>query len=116
MKALCTAAQRVYVQEKIYDPFVAGIAEAAKKIKLGHGFDPATEMGPHPFEGVVDTLGVSHVTFIRQALDPKLIGNFPGYLLDLLTSPRRCRHARAVARERKRDRAPNPATAAGNQS
>ena len=42
----CNAGSRLYVQEKVYDKVVAGIAANAAKIKLGVGMDPATEMGP----------------------------------------------------------------------
>ena len=42
----CCAGSRLYVQQKSFDKVVAGVAEAAKKIKVGPGLDPATEMGP----------------------------------------------------------------------
>jgi phenylacetaldehyde dehydrogenase len=42
----CNAGSRLFVQEKVYDKVVAGIAANAAKIKLGVGMDPATEMGP----------------------------------------------------------------------
>lgn len=42
----CNAGSRLFVQEKIFDKVVAGIAANAGKIKLGVGMDPATEMGP----------------------------------------------------------------------
>ena len=34
------------VERDIFDDVVAGVAARAKKIKLGPGMDPATEMGP----------------------------------------------------------------------
>jgi len=37
---------RLYVEQDIFDDVVEGIAEHAKGIKLGHGFDPDTSMGP----------------------------------------------------------------------
>ncbi|MGA2902382.1 MAG: aldehyde dehydrogenase family protein [Candidatus Korobacteraceae bacterium] len=42
----CCAGSRLYVEQPIFDEVVEGVAERAKHIKLGHGFDPDTEMGP----------------------------------------------------------------------
>ena len=42
----CCAGSRLYVEKDIYDEVVAGVSEHASKIKLGHGLDPATQMGP----------------------------------------------------------------------
>jgi len=43
---VCVAGSRLYVQRKVYDKVVAGIAEIAKGIKLGNGLDQTTQMGP----------------------------------------------------------------------
>jgi phenylacetaldehyde dehydrogenase len=42
----CCAGSRLFVQEKVYDKVVQGVADLAKKIKVGPGLDPTTEMGP----------------------------------------------------------------------
>ncbi len=42
----CNAGSRLFVQQKIFDKVVSGIAANAEKIKLGAGMDPETEMGP----------------------------------------------------------------------
>ena len=42
----CTAASRVAVHEKVHREFLDRFAERVKKLKLGDGLDPATEMGP----------------------------------------------------------------------
>ncbi|AXQ31115.1 aldehyde dehydrogenase family protein [Solimonas sp. K1W22B-7] len=42
----CCAGSRLFVQEKIYDKVVAGVADYARKLKIGPGLDPSTEMGP----------------------------------------------------------------------
>ena len=42
----CCAGSRLYVEHSIFDSIVEGVAERAKKIKLGPGFDPDTTMGP----------------------------------------------------------------------
>ncbi|HEY0551602.1 MAG TPA: aldehyde dehydrogenase family protein, partial [Verrucomicrobiae bacterium] len=43
---ICSAGSRVFVEESIYDSFVARLADMAKTVKLGHGLDPETRMGP----------------------------------------------------------------------
>jgi phenylacetaldehyde dehydrogenase len=42
----CCAGSRLYVEKKIFDKVVDGVAEKASQIHVGPGFDPATEMGP----------------------------------------------------------------------
>ncbi len=42
----CCAGSRLYVEQSIFDKVVEGVAERAKNIKLGPGFDPDTQMGP----------------------------------------------------------------------
>jgi phenylacetaldehyde dehydrogenase len=42
----CCAGSRLFVEEGIFDKVVAGVAEDAKKIKVGPGMDLATQMGP----------------------------------------------------------------------
>jgi phenylacetaldehyde dehydrogenase len=42
----CAAGSRLYVEKKIFDKVVEGVAENAKKIKVGPGLDPSTAMGP----------------------------------------------------------------------
>ncbi|MDA8745956.1 aldehyde dehydrogenase family protein [Rubripirellula amarantea] len=43
---VCSAGSRLYVQKGIYDEVVAGVSEIANNLKVGSGFDPATQMGP----------------------------------------------------------------------
>lgn len=43
---VCTAGSRLFVQNTVYDQVLDGLTAAAGKMKLGHGIDPATEMGP----------------------------------------------------------------------
>jgi betaine-aldehyde dehydrogenase len=43
---VCSAGSRLIVQEPLHDKLVAKVVERAKKIRVGDGFDPATEMGP----------------------------------------------------------------------
>jgi phenylacetaldehyde dehydrogenase len=42
----CCAGSRLYVENKIFDKVVEGVAEHAKKINVGSGQDPNTDMGP----------------------------------------------------------------------
>jgi aldehyde dehydrogenase (NAD+) len=42
----CTAGSRVYVQETIYDKFVALLVSKAKELVVGDGFDENTTAGP----------------------------------------------------------------------
>lgn len=42
----CLAANRIYVQRRIYDDFVESFAAAIAKLKVGHGLDAATDIGP----------------------------------------------------------------------
>jgi phenylacetaldehyde dehydrogenase len=42
----CAAGSRLFVQEKIYDKVMDGVAKIARGIKVGPGLDPATQMGP----------------------------------------------------------------------
>jgi phenylacetaldehyde dehydrogenase len=43
---VCTAGSRVYVHQRIFDQVVQGLARAAESLKIGSGFDPATQLGP----------------------------------------------------------------------
>jgi phenylacetaldehyde dehydrogenase len=42
----CCAGSRLMVEREVFDTVVSGVAAKAKKIKLGPGLDPGTEMGP----------------------------------------------------------------------
>lgn len=42
----CLAANRIYVQRRIYGAFVEAFAGAMAQLKVGHGLEPATHIGP----------------------------------------------------------------------
>ena len=42
----CTACSRVLVHERVHDELAAQVAARARKLRLGDGLDPATEVGP----------------------------------------------------------------------
>ncbi len=42
----CCAGSRLFAHESVFDQVVSGMSDIAGKIKIGHGLDPATELGP----------------------------------------------------------------------
>ncbi len=42
----CISANRIYIQDTIYDPFLERLADAASGLTVGRGLDPATKIGP----------------------------------------------------------------------
>src|SRR5947209_1164086 len=42
----CCAGSRLFVQKEVFDQVVDGVAQRAKKINIGPGLDPKTQMGP----------------------------------------------------------------------
>jgi succinate-semialdehyde dehydrogenase/glutarate-semialdehyde dehydrogenase len=43
---VCVAADRFYVHERLVKPFAEGFTARARALKLGHGLEESTEMGP----------------------------------------------------------------------
>jgi acyl-CoA reductase-like NAD-dependent aldehyde dehydrogenase len=43
---ICSAGSRLFIEESIYNEFVGRLAEMARGVKLGHGLDSDTKMGP----------------------------------------------------------------------
>ena len=43
---ICSAGSRLFVEQSIYDEFVSRLGTMAQAVKLGHGLDPDTKMGP----------------------------------------------------------------------
>lgn len=43
---ICSAGSRLFVQRKSFDRVVAGIADIARSLKIGCGFDPTVQIGP----------------------------------------------------------------------
>ncbi|MCP3392290.1 NAD-dependent succinate-semialdehyde dehydrogenase [Bradyrhizobium sp. CCGB12] len=50
----CLAANRIYVQRRVYHAFVEAFAEAMARLKVGHGLEPATQIGPMTKASVAD--------------------------------------------------------------
>jgi succinate-semialdehyde dehydrogenase/glutarate-semialdehyde dehydrogenase len=42
----CISANRIFVQDGIYDDFVPALVEAARSLKVGNGLEPDTKVGP----------------------------------------------------------------------
>jgi len=51
---VCSAGSRLYVEDGAFDEVTEGVAELAKKMKVGPGIDPSTEMGPLVAEQQLD--------------------------------------------------------------
>jgi betaine-aldehyde dehydrogenase len=43
---VCTSTERVYVQQRIAKPFTDRLVEYVRSLRLGHGLDPQTDLGP----------------------------------------------------------------------
>jgi phenylacetaldehyde dehydrogenase len=46
MGQCCTAGSRLYAHKRIFDRLMQGVADNAGKIRVGHGLDPQTQLGP----------------------------------------------------------------------
>ena len=46
MGQCCTAGSRLFAHKKVFDQIVDGLTSEAGKLKIGHGLDPATTLGP----------------------------------------------------------------------
>jgi acyl-CoA reductase-like NAD-dependent aldehyde dehydrogenase len=53
---VCCAGSRIFVQEGIYDKFVAALAEEFKKVKVGLPWEDDTQMGAQVNAGQMDTI------------------------------------------------------------
>src|SRR3954470_5088261 len=43
---ICTSVERIFVHERLAEPFVAALVRRAQSLVVGSGLDPTTEMGP----------------------------------------------------------------------
>jgi succinate-semialdehyde dehydrogenase / glutarate-semialdehyde dehydrogenase len=50
----CVSADRVFVEDKIYDPFVHTLVKAVQALKVGDGFEAGVEQGPLINEAAVE--------------------------------------------------------------
>jgi phenylacetaldehyde dehydrogenase len=81
----CCAGSRLYVEKPVYDRVVEGIAENAKKIKVGSGFEPDTTMGPlvseEQLQRVCRYLEIGASEGAKAAVGGKKIGD-KGYFVE----------------------------------
>jgi betaine-aldehyde dehydrogenase len=59
---VCSAGSRLILERSLHDRFVERLAERARKIRVGDGFDPNTEMGP-----IISTIHLDRVEGYIQA-------------------------------------------------
>src|ERR1700736_532017 len=82
---VCCAGTRLYVQQDRFDEVVEGVVSAAKKIKVGPGMDPETEMGPlvsrEQLERVTGYLAKGEQAGNRALTGGHAIGG-PGYFVE----------------------------------
>ncbi|MGB8327468.1 MAG: aldehyde dehydrogenase family protein [Steroidobacteraceae bacterium] len=71
----CCGLQRIYVQERLYDEFVAGFLDLTRKYVLGNPLDPLTTLGPVVRTAAADTIRAQIAASIaagaRGAIDPR---------------------------------------------
>jgi phenylacetaldehyde dehydrogenase len=51
---VCSAGSRLFVEKGIHDEVLTGIVDIARKLRLGNGFDPETQLGPLISQGQLD--------------------------------------------------------------
>jgi len=81
---VCTAASRLYIHENLFDEVVDGVSRAAEAIKVGHGMQPDTEMGPlvsaEQFDRVTNYLNIGTEEGSRAVTGGSAIDG-PGYFV-----------------------------------
>lgn len=93
---VCISIQRMYIQDEVYEPFLAGFVEAVKKLKMGDPLDETVNVGP------LITLGAAERTeaWVKEAVEAGAVvrtggrreGNFfqPTVLTDVTTEMKVC--------------------------
>ena len=61
---VCTSPTRFFIHERLYEAFIAGFVERAKRINVGDGLNPVNTMGPLTLERRLDAID----QFVRDAL------------------------------------------------
>ncbi|KAH8424576.1 NAD-dependent succinate-semialdehyde dehydrogenase [Aspergillus melleus] len=82
----CTHANRVYVQSGVYDQFARMIVEATSKIRVGHGAETSTTMGPLTTSRGIEKLERHVEDAIKRGgkilCGGKRPANLPGYFFE----------------------------------
>jgi phenylacetaldehyde dehydrogenase len=75
----CCAGSRLYIEQKVYDDVLAGVADRAEHIKVGRGLKSDTEMGPlvsaEQLERVTDFLGSGRQEGVRTVTGGDRLGD-----------------------------------------
>lgn len=83
---VCIATKRLYVHENIYDDFLAELVAFSKKVKIGDGFDPESQLGPiqnkMQFEKVKNLIQVTKNSGANIVLGGEIEGR-PGYFVPI---------------------------------
>ncbi len=76
---VCSAGSRLLLEEPLHDRFLTRLVERAKKIRVGNGFDPQSEMGPlvsrHHMGRVQTYVGVGNEEGANMECGGKRIGD-----------------------------------------
>ena len=100
---VCVAPTRFYVQEKVFDRFLAAFVDYSKRIKVGDGLDPEASMGPLAHErrlpamdtfvedatrrgGRIET-GGHRIGSVGNFFEPTVITNVPDDSLIMTSEP-----------------------------
>jgi acyl-CoA reductase-like NAD-dependent aldehyde dehydrogenase len=79
---ICSAGSRIFVESSLYDDALQALTDRAREVKLGHGLDPATTMGPlvskEQQERVLSYIGVGQEEGAKLASDTSV----PDHLRD----------------------------------
>ncbi len=75
---VCTVGSRLFVQKSVYDQVVGGLTDAARKMKLGQGIDPGTELGPVVSQEQLDRVTGYIEIGKREGATPRTGGERPG--------------------------------------
>ncbi len=82
----CCAGSRLYAHKKVFDQVVEGVAAEAKKIKVGPGLDPKTDVGPlvseEQFQRVTGFLKSGVEEGAKVVTGGKLAGGDGGYFVE----------------------------------
>jgi succinate-semialdehyde dehydrogenase/glutarate-semialdehyde dehydrogenase len=73
----CTAANRIYVQSGIHDAFVAGLSGRMQALKIGAGYDAATDCGPMITRKAVDKIDRLVADAVRRGAQVVCGGQIP---------------------------------------
>ncbi len=74
---ICVAANRIFVQDTIYDKFVAAYIKRAESLKLGFGADETPDMGPLATKSAQDRMKVLIEDALSKGAKLETGGNIP---------------------------------------